>query len=648
MILSKNSSVQPRVFHFFWVLIVFFMFAIALLLCLFYLTYKSESQVLREQLFVQRNLLDARIKTLLKAHKKLGETLHPITMTKLQNREGHFFQKRFGKVFMRLRAPHDENESWMKRWAKQLSSVEKFLEENKKVDQVYFIGPSFLLFAPFSLYSTPGVSQYVQERLDAYDYDLLTHFVSAFSGWHEIQVRSETPSIRYTYPMYHAGQLEGFHTLHLGASFFKSAMEGLKIPVGQLCTLGAKGSVLAVKTAKGFQKTRAIPKIVRTDTGRMGINPDTLFKAVHQHTQIYVLPLKRAPFRIVFFVGRSELIRWAIVNGCVHLVRDGTIFLFLFLFLVVWFCFYTIRTHFSCPTGALLNHLNQERLGIYKKSGKGSTWIAWHALVSSYFREKRNQVLMLQQQLKEKKGDLDRLMGYLKLNQQQLAAQEKLVTIGSLAIGAGLKIDSALQEVKILMAQKNTRIPTTQVLLSDIQSLLRRTLVASTRQEDAKVLDMSELAKQYTELFYLSFLKQHPLSPMTLNVTLPDKPILFEGVSHHVGAVLYSLCNHSARSALSLYETTESDDKVAEVNLTLTQGANTLLLTISDNGVPAHFDVQEERKIEENASYATHTLSLPSALAVIEEYDGTLRTEEGEKNTLHLTLPLYKEHHEAV
>ncbi|TGW14765.1 hypothetical protein EIL50_03885 [bacterium NHP-B] len=547
------------------------------------------------------------------------------------------------------------------------SFINTFLSHFPHIEGLYFFSKGFSFVSPFAQ-KDPTLKSDVVKKNMAYSYDLLVQLSHYFSGWSVPQAQHNAWHIRYVYPCEHNNALIGFFSVHIGKAFLKHHLETIHVPFGKLLLVSHHGDILIEKTKKGFQKNSALPRTVRRYIHKLNRHDGRASHKVRtKRYWIDDIPFEHAPWRLIFFANHVSVLNQNLGLLSLEFLSQDLLLIAACALFLLCLNAYLVHYGFIKPVRTLMNRLHQERLNIKTHHTLKGQWSQWENLIAVSFQEKRLRSLKLENSLKERLGDLGRMMDYLEKNQYQLISQEKFVSLGGIAIGVAHEINELLYHTKHLThhllqelhahtkPQAGKEFPTilhhmSQEIDKACRILFDVLLCPGERGSVFVPLAIGPVLIRYGKLAYASFLSKENKKPVVMSMNIPKDPMICLGIEHQLGSAMYSLIAQALESALYGYKTQQDESTVAHVSVTLVKKEYTLVIHIQDSG-PA-FSKQrqgaffEKMNHPEDSTDKSDIMPISSSISILQGHDGMLSFDEKD-NALSIILPLEKKPDDA-
>ena len=356
------------------------------------------------------------------------------------------------------------------------------------------------------------------------------------------------------------------------------------------------------------------------------------------------MSLKSGPWTLCFVTPNVSLLHRAMDSINLLFLWSNLTYLAIGLLALFSLNIYLVHAGFIRPMRMIMNHIHQERLNLKTYlSHFDYPWKYWAQLISTSFVEKRNRSDKLANTLKERMGDLSRMMDYLKKNQYQLISGEHLMSLGGTAIGIAYEMLGFLAYMSNLIkySQLTSTSHDMEILgyINRCNKLLTEVLICGHSGDDTFVpVDLNELIKRYVKLCALCFFSKDLPIPVLVDMQLPTHTLTCLGVKHQLGAALFSMVSQALESAF--YGYANNPDVLPRVEVKLVAHDYNCTIHIKDTGPFLGNNAQQELLKDPDESRAY--LQVASCLSIIQGHDGTIFFSDEQENHTNVVLPLHK------
>ena len=475
-----------------------------------------------------------------------------------------------------------------------------------------------------------------------YNYEILMRLSRYFTGWSPAYYQGQEWHVRYIHPCYKQHSLLGFFAIHIGPAFFEHHLRSLKVPFGRVFLIDDNGDILLEKNSHGFNPPRNVSEKLASFVRHISAQKAGAPRHIKSH-HVDLLKLQSGPWKLCFIAHDLSLFHRTMGPTGLLFLWSDLICVAIGILLLLALNMYLVHKGFIRPMRMMLNHINQERLNIQTHlSGFWGPWKRWAQLISTSFAEKQNRAIRLENTLKERMGDLSRMMDYLKKNQYQLIAGERLMSLGGTAIGIAHEMRGVLAYVFNILKRNTPKKQGEQEIATYINrcsALLDDILMCGDESGATFVsVNLNDLLGRYVKLSALCFFSQNAPTPVLIDMELPAHPLKCLGIKHQLGAALFSLVSRALESAL--YGYTDNKSTLPRVSIALVAHDYNCTIHIKDTGLFLGSKTQEELMQDQGKSDTV--LQVASCLSIIQGHDGSIFFSEVDKNHTTVILPLHK------
>ncbi len=500
-----------------------------------------------------------------------------------------------------------------------------FLTAFPQVNRVSYISNDFKLICPWNSFPPRINPEWLQDNKTLAG-ALSVPLLYDNPTWLPLSYRrvEKIWSIQYVIPSFEKEALTGFFSFTLPQAFFLDSLKKFEIPFGKVLLIDQENATIASMEAGQppeasvlFLKKK-IPEALLDDKNGSSFfsEPGKLkFQYVGGINGFWtcVIPFKKTPWKLVF-VGSL----WDVAQNDLQITLSDSIMIFLTAFFMLFLSYILVKRYFISPSFELIQHLENERQGIDSDlKHLPLAWRYWGHLISSIFGENRQLVSELETRVQERTQALKNTLSNLQASQDQIIAQEKLASLGTLAAGIAHEIKNPLNFVlnfakisKDLLGEleKQGDLSKPSVPIEALEENLGKIIEHADRADhivksmllharsNPAVLeetDMNRFVTEYADLCYQSFFAQHKDVPIQFEKKLDDKVGKLHIYPQEIGRVLLNLLNNALETVAIRFDKENKNGQLLTYQPTVLvqtkDNHDALIIMIHDNGegIPA-------------------------------------------------------------